>query len=246
MVLPPVRTSPMPIPPSSAPEPRSEPDLPVPIVADLLARTRAGDRAARDELVSLLSPWVRSRAHNRLQGPVRAREQTEDVSQDVLTSLVEQFPESRDLNHLIAHLRTMIHAQVHDVINRHTRAKRDLRREDQLGDAAGELVDGVARREITPPLESIERKESLQILRVILDTLRPIDRRSLEAFLRGEPLSVTANSLGLSVDAARMRASRAIFAVQRAWRRQCPDRDLPLVPPPDPTETDHEPRVDPQ
>lgn len=204
-----------------------DPFPPKSFVEAALARIRAGDEVAVRELVASLERFVRREAHALLRGPCRAREQTEDIAQDVLMSLLQKFPAIESHDHLLATMRLMISHQVNDVYTRHMRECRDVRREAETTDSEAAANVAAADHETTPPPLAAERSESIEYLRIVLDMLRPLDRRVFDAAMAGDEPAEIGRSLGLPPDTVRMRRNRAIAEVQRAWHRRFPGQALP-------------------
>jgi RNA polymerase sigma factor (sigma-70 family) len=203
-----------------------DPFPPRSFVERMLARIRNGDEDAVRELVAALERFVRREAHALLRGPCRAREQTEDIAQDVLMSLLQKFPAIESHDHLLATTRRMISHQVNDVYTRHLRDCRDVRREAETTDGE-DSADAAADHAVTPPPVAAERSESIEYLRIVLDMLRPLDRRIFDAAMAGGSPAEIGRSLGKSPDFVRMRRNRAIAEVQRAWHRRFPGQPLP-------------------
>lgn len=218
---------------SIAPSGPSGPDPfpPREFVERMLARIHAGDESAVQELVAAMEVFVRQEAHALLRGPCRVREQTEDVAQDVLMSLLLRFPAIRDHDHLMATTRRMISNQVYDVYTRNMRECRDVRRESSVPDLDTEAGVAALGNELTPPPQAAARSESIDFLRIVLDLMRPKDRQVFDAFMAGQSVAEMAAAFGEKPDAVRMRLKRATQEMKRAWRRRAPGQDPPSLGP---------------
>src|SRR5262245_14299654 len=65
---------------------------------ELIVRWQQGDREARDVLIRQHLPWIRERVRKRLGFPLRAKEQTGDIVQEVAMEVLEYTPASQISN----------------------------------------------------------------------------------------------------------------------------------------------------
>src|SRR5690349_6663780 len=87
---------------------------------ELLARIRAGDRTARDELLTRYLPRLRRWATGRLPGWARELDDTDDLVQDTVIRSLEKLEgfEPRHEAALQAYLRQAIVNRIRDLVRR--------------------------------------------------------------------------------------------------------------------------------
>jgi RNA polymerase sigma-70 factor (ECF subfamily) len=171
--------------------------------ADLLVRSRSGDRSAEDEIIRRHLPALRRWARGRLPRAARTSQDTEDLVQDTFVHALRRlaaFEPSRT-GALQAYLRVAVGNRLKDEMRR--LARRPL----------AEHLEESADRGPTP-LEAAVAAETGALYRRALHALRPVDRALVRARVDREwDYATIARAFGKPTpDAARM-------AVRRAMRR---------------------------
>ena len=140
-------------------------------VTALVLRAQAGDRDAYGELVRRFEGAVYAMALQRVRDPGEAQE----LAQDVFVHAMRKLPQLRDARCFAGWLRRITARMA---INR-------LTRKGPLFGADPEVLEGVIGYERSPE-EQLETGEAVEQLRAALAKLKPLDRKTLEAFyLRG-------------------------------------------------------------
>lgn len=137
----------------------------------LVERAKVGDREAYGELVTRFQGSVYAMALARVRNPLEAQE----LAQDVFVHAMKKLPQLRDPRCFAGWLRRITARMA---INR-------LTRKGPLFGADPEVLEGVVGYERSPE-EQLEAGEAVGQLRAALAALKPLDRKTLEAFyLRG-------------------------------------------------------------
>lgn len=137
----------------------------------LVERAKVGDREAYGELVTRFQGSVYAMALGRVRDPLEAQE----LAQDVFVHAMKKLPQLRDARCFAGWLRRITARMA---INR-------LTRKGPLFGADPEVLEGVVGYERSPE-EQLEAGEAVGQLRAALAKLKPLDRKTLEAFyLRG-------------------------------------------------------------
>ena len=137
----------------------------------LVERAKVGDREAYGELVTRFQGSVYAMALARVRDPLEAQE----LAQDVFVHAMKKLPQLRDARCFAGWLRRITARMA---INR-------LTRKGPLFGADPEVLEGVVGYERSPE-ERLEVGEAVGQLRAALAKLKPLDRKTLEAFyLRG-------------------------------------------------------------
>jgi RNA polymerase sigma-70 factor (ECF subfamily) len=189
--------------------------VPVPTAnpfVDYVARLRAGDQAALEELVARYAPVIKLEARMRLRSPhLRAVLDSTDICQSVLKSFflraaAGQFDIDRpeDLRKLLVQ---MACNKSLEAARREYAQKRDARRSVELGDDAHQVAGG------ENPVEEVEWQELLLRGRQMLTA---DERRLAEARADGRTWDEIAAELGGTPDGLRMQFSRAQTRVAEA------------------------------
>jgi ECF sigma factor len=189
--------------------------VPVPVAnpfVDYVARLRAGEQVALEELVARYAPVIKLEARMRLRSPhLRAVLDSMDICQSVLKSFflraaAGQFDIDRpeDLRKLLVQ---MACNKSLEAARREYAQKRDARRSVELGDDAHQVAGG------ENPMEEVEWQELLLRGRQMLTT---DERRLAEARAAGRTWDDIATELGGSPDGLRMQFSRAQVRVAEA------------------------------
>jgi len=177
-----------------------------------VARLRAGDQAALEELVARYTPVIKLEARMRLRSPhLRAVLDSMDVCQSVLKSFflraaAGQFDIDRpeDLRKLLVQ---MACNKSLEAARREYAQKRDARRSVGLGDEAHQVPGG------DDPVVEVEWQELLMRGRQMLS---PDERKLAEARAAGQTWEEIAAVLGGTPDGLRMQFSRAQARVAEA------------------------------
>ena len=143
-------------------------------VTVLVERAQAGDREAYGELVARFQNSVYAMALSRVRNPLEAQE----LAQDVFVHAMRKLPQLRDARCFAGWLRRITARMA---INR-------LTRRGPLFGADPELLDAVEAKTRTAE-ENFAVGEAVEQLKVGLAKMKPLDRKTLEAFyLRGRSL----------------------------------------------------------
>jgi RNA polymerase sigma factor (sigma-70 family) len=184
-----------------------------------VARLRAGDQAALEELVSRYAPVIKLEARMRLRSPhLRAVLDSMDICQSVLKSFflraaAGQFDIDRpeDLRKLLVQ---MACNKSLEAARREYAQKRDARRSVGLGDEAHQVPGG------DDPVEEVEWRELLLRGRQMLSA---DERKLAEARADGRTWEEIAAELGGTPDGLRMQFSRAQARVAEALGLEATD-----------------------
>jgi RNA polymerase sigma-70 factor (ECF subfamily) len=177
-----------------------------------VARLRAGDEAALEELVARYTPVIKLEARMRLRSPhLRAVLDSMDICQSVLKSFflraaAGQFDIDRpeDLRKLLVQ---MACNKSLEPARREYAQTRDARRSVKLGDEAHQVAGG------DDPVEEVEWEELMLRGRQMLS---PEERRIAEGRAAGQTWDELAAELGKTPDQLRMQLSRAQKRVAEA------------------------------
>ena len=155
---------------ADAPEPRKPPSASL----ELVARARAGDRPAREELCARYYPRVFRVVRARMGRALRALEAPEDLVQETFLAALgalERF-EAREVASLFDWFARLTEHQIHDAVKHHGAQKRARAAERPL-----EGHEPAARD--TPPLERLSRAEEARILDECIAELPHDEREAL-------------------------------------------------------------------
>jgi len=147
------------------------PEHPLNVTTELLARARAGDGPAVEQLVQKYLPLLRRWARGRLPSYARDLADTQDVVQDAMVSTLNRIGtfEQRHPGALQAYLRQAVVNRIRDEIRRVTRRPLATELDDQAADAA------------PSPLDQAIGREGFAKYEAALQTLRPADREAIVA-----------------------------------------------------------------
>lgn len=177
----------------------------------LADRIRDGDRAAEAEVVERFYGRVLLVARVRLRDEQAARDVAQEVMLGVLRGIRAGRLNSQD------HVAGYVLGTARNVINTSFRSRRP----------EGEASDAVADRAATA-LEVAELHEQMDLVRLTLDELDPLDRAILGMTLvDGMKPGEIAGRLGMKGELVRKRKSRALKRVRdtvQAWSRKPPPR----------------------
>lgn len=170
--------------------------------AVLVERFRAGDLAARDQLVERYLPLLRRWAHGRLPGYARSTAETDDLVQVSLVRALERLGdfEVRHEGAFLAYLRSIFLNTVRDEIRRHGRSPR-------LVEAVPTLPDGAP-----SALEKLLGRQAMERYEEALGALHEDHRQAVILRVElGMPFEEIARALEKpSANAARMAVTRAL------------------------------------
>lgn len=175
----------------------------------LVERAKVGDREAYGELVTRFQGSVYAMALARVRDPLEAQE----LAQDVFVHAMKKLPQLRDARCFAGWLRRITARMA---INR-------LTRKGPLFGADPEVLEGVVGYERSPE-EQLETAEAVGQLRDALAELKPLDRKTLEAFyLRGlslleiaEKFDVPVGTVKRRLHVARLRLKAVLEAIDPA------------------------------
>jgi RNA polymerase sigma-70 factor (ECF subfamily) len=199
---------------------------------ELIARARAGDRSALNEIFEKYRDRLRRMVEMRLDWKLRARLDPSDIIQDAyldVASRIDDYLRNPKLP-LLLWLRLVVGEQLINLHRHHLGAQmRDPRREVSLyGQALPEassaaLAERLLGRE-TSPTEAAVRAERMLRVQDALNRLEPVDReiislRHFEQLSRREAAQV----LGISEATAAKRHVRALGRLKQALADLTPD-----------------------
>ena len=177
----------------------------------LLARARAGDSAALNDLCSRYLPRLQRWAHGRLPSWARGALDTHDLVQDTLTQVIRHIHtfEPRHDAAFQAYLRQALLNRVRDEIRRVQRRP------------AGDPLDSGRPSSDPSPLEQAIGQEALERYEAALQRLKPEDREAIIMRIEmGCSLAELAEALGKpSTAAAHMAVSRALVRLSAEMAR---------------------------
>ncbi len=178
---------------------------------ELLARARAGDNQALDNLFARYLPRLERWAHGRLPPWARDARETQDLVQDTLTQVFLKLGsfEPRHEGAFYAYMRQALMNRVRD----------EIRRAHRHGPA--EVLD-TAKSDLGPsPLEEAIGQETLERYEAALDRLRQEDREAIIMRIEmGLSYEEIVKALGKpSVAAAHMAVSRALVKLAQEMSR---------------------------
>ncbi len=180
---------------------------------ELLRSCHQGDGAALTALVADNLDWIRGQVRRRLGQMLRRREDSQDIVQDALVTLLREGPKFLigDQQQFRALMARLVENQIRREFDFHTAGRRDLRREVVPGDSATVItLDGTAAATGTPSVAATEA-EARATMALALELLDPDDRLViLRREYQGQSFAAIAQEFGSTEDAARMRLTRAL------------------------------------
>jgi RNA polymerase sigma-70 factor, ECF subfamily len=182
---------------------------------DLLDRTAAGDRAARDELLARHRDRLRRMVALRLDRRLAARVDPSDIVQEALADAarrLDDYLRDRPLPYY-PWLRRLTWDRLDKAHRRHTAARRSVGREEPPplpAESALELADRLL-ADNTDPADAALRRERRVHVRAALGRLAPADREVLALrFLERLTTAEAAAVLAVTPGAVRLRVMRAL------------------------------------
>ena len=183
----------------------------------LLKRWHGGDGQALNEVLDRDLPWIRNKVHQRLGDALRGKAETVDFVQDAMVEMLRYGPRFELANR--AHFRALMAKIIENVLRgKHDwfqAQRRQIARERPLASETIVCLDPQADRIGTPSMV-MDKNEREARVRLAVELLDPEDREIL--VLRqwqGLSFKETAEKLGLTEDAARMRFNRTLPKVAR-------------------------------
>jgi RNA polymerase sigma factor (sigma-70 family) len=162
---------------------------------ELVARIRAGDALAEEEVVAAYRRPLLAIAVAR----IRDREDAKDLAQEVLIAVLKSLRDGqlREVEKLTA----FVYGTARNVINNFIRAK-ERRRESDLDSAVEPSTD---------PVEELEAAEKHRLIRQELEGYSMVDQQILlSSLVDGHSLLDVARQLDMSHEAVRARRSRMV------------------------------------
>jgi RNA polymerase sigma factor (sigma-70 family) len=189
-----------------SPNGRSGPSTESQIVEDLIIRAVAGEAAARDALFERYWPVIRHVVRGcryRFGADIRAREQTQDLEQEVALEVLLALPKQRwqGRQAFRAWIRKLAAAKVVDTHRYHRAQRRDRRKETGLDRAAG---TGGRRS----PESAVDERRSVDELSQLLDEIKPEYAGAVMLHHLGYAHAEIGDMLDCSAEAARKLVSR--------------------------------------
>ena len=173
----------------------------------LLARARAGDQAALDEVFARAIPLLKRWASGRLPRWAREMIDTDDLVQETVVNTLKHIDvfEYRVDSALQAYLRQAVMNRIRDEIRRATRHPAPSRLDSAAPDAA------------LSPLEELIGKQTVEAYDEAMATLEPEERDAIVGRVElGLSYAELAAAMGRpSADAARMAVGRALLKLTK-------------------------------
>ena len=190
--------------------------------AVLLEGHHRGDSSALQAILQRDLEWVRDFVSRHLDGEVRRLEDTSDVVQEVMLTVLGNG------QHFVVADRDDFRALIGTIVLNHLRsrgryhhaAKRDARRERSgQSDSVLYLRKDAPAKCITRPDQRVEHEEAVALVRLARELIDPESREVLE--MREAELSFLAigERLGCKEDAARKRHGAAVRQLQESVRK---------------------------
>jgi RNA polymerase sigma-70 factor (ECF subfamily) len=176
---------------------------------DLLARARAGDRAATDELLALVRPWLEQVARNHAPPP-GPDGSTSDIVQEAWLRAwqkLDQFQGAGDEVQALAMFRAWLARIVSRVGLNAVRDAAAAQRSPPGGLLRLDGVDGAAPAEEPTPSANVQAEERARLVGEALDRIAdPLDRDMVRLrFFEGLSLRQVAERLGCNHETVRQR-----------------------------------------
>lgn len=179
----------------------------------LVLRAAAGESGALDRLIELHEPRLLAYVRTRVGPALRSRESVRDLVQDVMMELVEGLRafEYRSEPQFRAWLFQLAARRITDRARYHARGKRDAARDRGLEETT--VYEELLKKgysSVSSPLRRLQRMEDVERLEAALSRLEERDREVLSlSYFCGLTLEQLAEELGVSIEAARKRKTRA-------------------------------------
>jgi RNA polymerase sigma-70 factor (ECF subfamily) len=184
--------------------------------AGLIGRARAGDAAARGELLGLYQNYLRVLARAQLDRSLRVRVDESDLVQETMLEALRDFAQfaGSSEGELVGWLRRILVRNLADQVKRHRARARDWHRQESLEallDRSCQAAHDALARDISTPSAQAARREQAVLLadalaRLPADYVRVIVLRNVERLRFDE----VAARMGRSCGAVRMLWARAL------------------------------------
>ena len=182
----------------------------------LLAQARRGDEIATERLFDRYFPLLRDRVRRRMPARLKRKIGASDVIQDAYLAAVRRLAEFQDRGKgsFGGWLITIVDRKLSDQAHRYLGTKkRDAKRELTRGDSQHGLS---AATDDPSVCEGACRTEAIDSVMTAVKRLPPRDRRLVELIhFEGQTIAHAAELDGCTVDAARMRYSRALVRLRK-------------------------------
>lgn len=180
----------------------------------LLARARAGDPAARGELLALYRNFLRILAQTQIGRHLRVRCDASDLVQETLVDALRDFSRFAGVTEaeLLAWLRQILVRNLADQVKHHKAQARNWQRQESLEallDQSCQAAHDALARGISSPSAQASRREQAVLLADALARL-PADYRDV---------IVMRNLQGFKFDEIAARMGRSAGAVRMLWAR---------------------------
>jgi RNA polymerase sigma-70 factor (ECF subfamily) len=199
---------------------------------ELLARSAAGDRSARGQLLERHRPKLLRMVAVRLDRRLAARVDPSDVVQEALAEAARRFDaylRERPLPYY-PWLRRLTWVQIDKAYRRHTAGRRSVVREEppELPEGSALALADRLLADNTDPADAALRHERRQRVRAALDRLAAVDREVLVLrFLERLSTAETAAVLEISPGAVRLRFMRALERLRQRLGSEGVGEDVP-------------------
>jgi RNA polymerase sigma-70 factor (ECF subfamily) len=190
-----------------------------PHIEGLLAHAAVGDTSSREKLLAMYRPYLRLVAERRLPQIVQKRVDASDVVQQTLVDAVRGLPEFRGQAEpeFTAWIMRLLDRNLLMSVRNNTLAKRDVRLEQEWGDASGSAVmmwHSLAADGMSPP-SSVFRGEAALYLAMALEKLPADQRTAVELRYIGQmSLQAVAGEMGRSVGSVAGLVRRGVAALE--------------------------------
>jgi RNA polymerase sigma-70 factor (ECF subfamily) len=192
----------------------------------LLEDARAGNAAARGELLELYRNYLRLVARSLISSALRVKLEPSDLVQGTFLKAHREFTQfaGRSEPELVAWLRRILVRSLANQVKHHRRQARNHQRQESLEallDRSSISIQQALASSISSPSEQASRREQAVLLADALNRL-PDDYR--EAFIRRTlehvPFQTIAEEMGRSVGAVRMLWTRAVKRLTQMLERE--------------------------
>jgi RNA polymerase sigma-70 factor, ECF subfamily len=194
----------------------------------LLTRARAGDAAARGQLLELYRNYLRLMARSLISQPLRTRLDASDLVQETFLKAHREFPGFLGSTEpeLVTWLRQILVRSLADQVRQHRAAKRDYRREEPMEvllDRSSLAIQARLAAPLSSPSTHTSRREQAVLLADALEKL-PADYREVFLLRNLEhiPFEEIATRMNRSSGAVRMLWTRAIRKLGQLLKEDSP------------------------
>ncbi len=185
------------------------------LTAQLVARAKAGDTEALNDLFTRYHHLMVAVARRRIGPRLRLKEEPDDLAQTTFREATRDFPnyEYRGESSLVSWLIQILHNKIRDKAEFYSAGKRDLGRERAIDAGAGDNAPATSEpssKDLSVTMQ-VSRGESIGYLRKALDQLSPEHRQAITlVFFEGRQLREAGELMGgKTEDAVRMMLRRA-------------------------------------